>query len=82
MEGIELISTSNSEYGDWSWDSETLTKANNFHINLLLLNFLFHSALQCEYLVVFDMHQSTFMRNHDVISAYEHISDKKLELER
>ena len=51
---MELISNCSSKYGDWSWDSETLTKANQPVSFINSLNFLFHSALQWESLVVFD----------------------------
>ena len=37
---MELISTFSSEYGDGSWDSETLTKANSFHHQLTSFEFL------------------------------------------
>ena len=67
---LELISTGRSEYGDWSWDSETLTKAIDF----------LHQLTSSEFPVLFCITMRVFLslrhvtinlqqRTHDVISA-------------
>ena len=59
LSGVLLISTCSSEYGDGSWDSGTLTKANSFHHQLTLE---FHVSFYILLSLVFNTEQSTFKR--------------------
>lgn len=40
MATMNAIGTCDPEYGNWSWDGETLTKANGFHFQLKSFEFL------------------------------------------
>ena len=79
---MESISTCSSEHGNWSWDSETLTKANGFLRQLTSFDFLISfsismrilSSLRC---LTINLQKKTL----DVLSAYERVSDVQLEME-
>lgn len=82
IKAMESISMCNSEYGEWSWDSETLTKANGFR----------HQVSSFEFLVSFNITMRIFSslrsltvnlqkKTHDILAAYEHVSDVQLEME-
>lgn len=79
---MESISSCSSEYGDWCWDSETLTKADGF----------LHQVTSFEFLISFSITMRIFStirsltvnlqkKTHDILAAYEHVADVQLELE-
>ena len=82
IKAMESINSCNTEFGSWSWDSETMTKANGF----------FHQVTSFEFLTVFSITMRVLSilrcltvnlqkRSHDVLTAYGHVSDVQLELE-
>ena len=79
---MEAISIRSSEYGDWTWDTDTLIKARGF----------LHQLLSFEFLVAFNitMRVLTILRSltvklqkksNDILAAYELVSTVQLDLE-
>ena len=79
---MESISTCSSECGEWSWDTETLTKARGF----------LHQLVSFEYLITFNITMQILSSLHfltvklqkklnDIFAAYEHVSNVQMELE-
>ena len=78
---MEAISTCSSEYGEWSWDTETLTKARG----------LIHQLVSFEFLVTFNVTTSLERsrsltiklqkKSSDILAAYEHVSEVITDLE-
>ena len=77
---MEGISSRVVDYGDWSWDSDTVTKANGF----LITNF--------EFLVLFSIAMRLLSslggltvklqkQSKDILAAYDQVADVLLELE-
>lgn len=79
---MEFISTSSSEFGNWSWDSETLTKANGFLRQLCSFEFLITFCITMRILSSLrSLTVNLQNRTNDILVAYEHISEVMLELE-
>ena len=79
---MESISTCSSEHGDWSWDSETLTKANGFLRQLCSFEFLVTFCITMRILSSLrSLTVNLQKKANDILAAYEHISDIMLELE-
>jgi len=79
---MEAISTCSSEYGEWSWDTETLTKARGF----------LHQLVSFEFLVTFNVTMRVLSslrsltvklqkKSSDILAAYEHVSEVITDLE-
>ena len=79
---IKTISTCSSEYGEWSWDTETLTKARGF----------LHQLVSFEFLVTFNVTMRVLSslrsltvklqkKSSDILAAYEHVSEVITDLE-
>ena len=79
---MEAISTCSAEYGEWSWDTETLTKARGF----------LHQLVSFEFLVTFNVTMRVLSslrfvtvklqkKSSDILAAYEHVSEVMLDLE-
>ena len=79
---MEAISTCSSEYGERSWDTETLTKARGF----------LHQLVSFEFLVTFNVTMRVLSslrsltiklqkKSSDILAAYEHVSDVITDLE-
>ena len=79
---MEAISTCSSEYGEWSWDTETLTKARGF----------LHQLVSFEFLVTFNVTMRVLSslrsltvklqkKSIDILAAYEHVSEVITDLE-
>ena len=79
---MEVISIRSSEYGDWTWDTDTLIKARGF----------LHQLLSFEFLVAFNitMRVLTSLRSltvklqkksNDILAAYKLVSTVQLYLE-
>lgn len=79
---MEAISTCSSEYGEWSWDTETLTKARGF----------LHQLVSFEFLVTFNVTMRVLSslrsltvklqkKSSDILAAYEHVPEVVTDLE-
>ena len=79
---MEAISTCSSEYGEWSWDNETLTKARGF----------LHQLVSFEFLVTFNVTMRVLSslrsltvqlqkKSSDILAAYDHVSEVITDLE-
>ena len=79
---MEAISTCSSEYGEWSWDTETLTKARGFLHHLVSFEFLvtFNVTMR----VLSSLRSLTIKlqkKSSDILAAYEHVSEVITDLE-
>ena len=74
----KYIYTCSSEHGVWSWDSETLTKANGFLRQLCSFEFCITMRILSS---LRSLTVNLQKRANDILAAYEHISDIMLELE-
>lgn len=79
---MESISSCSCEYGEWSWDTDTLTKARGF----------LHQLVSFESLVTFNitmrilssLHSLTVKlqkKSNDILAAYEHVAEVITDLE-
>ena len=79
---LESISTCSAEYGDWSWDSETLTKASGFLHQLGSFEFFITFCITMR--VLSSLRSLTIKlqkKTIDIIGVYEHVSEVQIELE-
>ena len=78
---MESISKCNTEYGNWSWDSETLTKANGFLHQLSSFQFLVSVSITMRILSsICSLTINVQKKATDILVAYEHVSDVQTEL--
>ncbi len=79
---MEHISTCSSDYGNWSWDTDTLTKARGF---LYQLNsFAFLVAFNITMRILTSLHSLTVKlqkASNDILSVYMLVTDVQLDLE-
>ena len=80
MEGISICTL---EYdGNWSWDSETIAKANGFLHQICSFQFLVSFSIAMR---IFSSLRSLTVnlqkKTQSILTAYEHVSDVQLELE-
>ena len=79
---MESISTGSSEYGEWSWDSDTLTKASSFLHQLESFKFLVSCSVAMRMLSsLCSLTISLQKKAYDILATYEHVSAVQLELE-
>ena len=79
---MQAISTRNTEYGEWSWDDKTNTKANGFLGQLT--NFQFLVSFYVTMTVLSSLRGVTVKlqkRSTDILRAYEQVSEVQMELE-
>ncbi len=79
---MESITSCSTEFGTWSWDSETITKANGYLFQVT--SFAFLVAFSITMRVLSSLRCLTVnlqKRGHDVLTAYEHVSAVQQELE-
>lgn len=79
---MEEITTRGNNFGDWSWDSDTITKANGFLHQIT--NFEFIVSFYVTMTLLSSLRGVTVKlqkRSQDVLMAYELASDVQLELE-
>ena len=79
---LESISTCSAEYGDWSWHSQTLTKASGFLHQLGSFEFFLTFCITMR--VLSSLRSLTIKlqkKTIDIIGAYEHVSEVQIELE-
>ena len=80
---MESICACSSEYGEWSWDMETLTKARGF----------LHQLVSLEFLVTFNVTMKILSslralslklqkKSNDILAAYEAVPDVVTDLEQ
>ena len=82
IKAMESINSSSTEFGNWSWDSETMTKANGYLFQVTSFEFL--TAFSITMRILSSLRCLTVnlqKRSHDVLTAYEHVSDVQLEME-
>lgn len=79
---MQAISTGSLEHGDWSWDPDTMTKANGFLHHITTFEFLVSFCVAMRLLS--SLHGLTIKlqkQSKDILQAYEQVSDVHLELE-
>ena len=79
---MELISTCRSEYGDWSWDTDSLTKARGFLHQLVSFEFLVSFTVTMRILSILRFFTVNLQKkSNDILAAYEYVSEAHLDLE-
>lgn len=76
MKTMEAISTGCTEFGEWSWDSETLTKARGFLHQMVSFEFLVTSNITMR--VLSSLRSLTVKlqkKSNDILAAYEYVSE-------
>ena len=82
LKTMESIRTGSSEYGEWAWDSETLTKAGSFLHQLESFEFLVSFSIAMRMLSSLRSLTIKLQKKaNDILVAYEHVSAVQLELE-
>ena len=79
---MEHISTCSSEYGNWYWDTETITKARGFLHQLNSFEFLV--AFNVTMRILNSLHSLTVKlqkASNDILGAYELVSEVQMNLE-
>ena len=79
---MEHISTCNSEHGNWSWDTESLTKARGFLHQLNSFEFLISFNVTMR--IMSSLRSLTVKlqkKSSDILAAYELVSDVHCDLE-
>ncbi|ORU94881.1 MAG: hypothetical protein A6F71_09870 [Cycloclasticus sp. symbiont of Poecilosclerida sp. M] len=82
VKAMESISECSSEYGEWSWDSKSITKANGYIHQLASSEFIVTflttmrilSSLRC---LTINLQKKV----NDILAAYDHVSDVQMEFE-
>ncbi len=81
VQTMEAIVTRNSEYGEWLWDSETITKANGFLRQMATFEFIVSSSVTMRLLSSLrPVTVKLQKRSTDILKAYE-LTDVQLYLE-
>ena len=78
---MEAIDTRSSDFGDWSWDTDTLVKARGFLHQLL--SFEFVVAFNITMRILSSLRSLTVKlqkKSNDVLAAYELVSNVQLDL--
>ena len=79
---MELISTCSSQYGDWSWDTDSLTKARGFLHQLVSFEFLVSFTVTMRILSILRFLTVNLQKkSNDILAAYEYVSEAHLDLE-
>ena len=72
---MELISTCSSEYGDWSWENDSLTKARGFLHQLVSFEFLVSFTVTLRILSILRFLTVNLQKkSNDILAAYEYVS--------
>ena len=73
---MESISECSAEYGIWSWDMETLTKANSSLHQLSSFQFLVSVSVTMRILSsICSLTVNLQKKANNILVAYEHVSD-------
>ena len=79
---METIGVCSSNFGNWSWDTDTLVKARSFLHQLLSLEFVVAFNIIMRILSSFYFLTVKLQKqSSDVLAAYEHMSSIQLDLE-
>ena len=79
---MEGISSRVVDYGDWSWDSDTVTKANGYRRHITNFEFLISFSIAMRLLSrLRGLTVKLKKQSKDVLAAYDQVADVQLELE-